>query len=100
MPAKKDGIAGYLSQTTQEIADQIAKNLVDRALELDRKRLVKKLNHPAAQNGAFLGAPASSAGAPLILWLLERGGGGGGGEDISFLSILSDLEAKESKENQ
>ena len=54
LPAKKDGIAGYLSQTTQEIADQIAKNLVDRALELDRKRLVKKLNHPAAQNGAFL----------------------------------------------
>ena len=54
LPAKKDGIAGYLSQTTQEIADQIAKNLVDRALELDRKRLVKKLNHPAVQNGAFL----------------------------------------------
>lgn len=43
MPAKKDGIAGYLSQTTQEIADQIARNLVDRALELDRKRLVKKI---------------------------------------------------------
>lgn len=43
LPAKKDGIAGYLSQTTQEIADQIARNLVDRALELDRKRLVKKI---------------------------------------------------------
>ena len=43
LPAKKDGISGYLSQTTQEIADQIARNLVDRALELDRKRLVKKI---------------------------------------------------------
>ena len=40
MPAKKDGISGYLSQTTQEIADQIARNLVDRALEIDRKKLV------------------------------------------------------------
>ena len=76
LPAKKDGIAGYLSQTTQEIADQIAKNLVDRALELDRKRLVKKLNHPAVQNGAFsiffiqLGA---------VHKLREHVWGGGGG---------------------
>ena len=43
LPAKKDGIASYLSQTTQEIADQIARNLVDRAIELDRKRLVRKM---------------------------------------------------------
>ena len=45
LPAKKDGeISNYLSKTTQDIADQIARNLVDRALELDRKRLVKKLS--------------------------------------------------------
>ena len=44
LPIKKDGFASYLKQTTQEIADQIAKNLVDRALELDRKKLVKKLS--------------------------------------------------------
>ena len=44
MPIKKDGFASYLKQTTQEIADQIAKNLVDRALELDRKKLVNKLS--------------------------------------------------------
>ena len=33
-----------MNLTTQEIADQIAKSLVDRALELDRKKLVKKLS--------------------------------------------------------
>ena len=44
LPIKKDGFASYLKQTTQEIADQIAKNLVDRALELDRKKLVNKLS--------------------------------------------------------
>lgn len=44
MPAKKNGsISTYLSQTTQEIADQIARNLVERALELDRKQLVRKI---------------------------------------------------------
>ena len=44
LPAKKDGqITSFLRQTTQDIADQIARNLVDRALELDRKRLVKKI---------------------------------------------------------
>ena len=44
LPAQKDGqITSFLRQTTQDIADQIARNLVDRALELDRKRLVKKI---------------------------------------------------------
>ena len=45
LPTKKDGEISslYLNKTTQDIADQIARNLVDRALELDRKRLVKKL---------------------------------------------------------
>jgi hypothetical protein len=51
-PLKKDGIAGYLNQTTQDIADQIAKNLVNRAMELDRRRLVKKLR--AASSSALL----------------------------------------------
>ena len=50
LPIKKDGFASYLKQTTQEIADQIAKNLVDRALELDRKKLVKKLSKGDADN--------------------------------------------------
>ena len=53
LPAKKDGIAGYLSQTTQEIADQIARNLVDRALELDRKRLGKKIVKLSAPDSAI-----------------------------------------------
>ena len=44
LPTKKGGISTYLNLTTQEIADQIAKSLVDRALELDRKKLVKKLS--------------------------------------------------------
>ena len=43
LPTKKDGISSYLSQTTQDIADQIARNLVDRALELDRKQLARKI---------------------------------------------------------
>ena len=43
---------------------------------------------------SLLGAPASSAGAPLILWIFQREG------EISFLSITSDLEALESIENQ
>lgn len=42
LPAKKDGIASYLNQPTQEIADQIARTQVDKALEMDRKKLVKK----------------------------------------------------------
>ena len=50
LPIKKDRFASYLKQTTQEIADQIAKNLVDRALELDRKKLVKKLSKGDADN--------------------------------------------------
>ena len=42
--AKKEGdLTLLLRQTTQDIADQIARNLVDRALELDRKRLVRKV---------------------------------------------------------
>ena len=37
----------------------------------------------------FLGAPASSAGAPLILWIFRRRREEGGGGEISFLSMFA-----------
>ena len=46
----------------------------------------------------FLGAPASFAGAPLILLYVQAVEGGGGSEgEISFLSIVGNLESIESK---
>ena len=48
LPAKKDGIAGYLSQTTQEIADQIARHSA-----LSKNLIIKEWTSPYYASQVF-----------------------------------------------
>ena len=40
-------LSQYLSRSAQEIADEIARNLVERALENDRRKLIQRQKDPS-----------------------------------------------------